>query len=127
MATARHQLLGLDEELDFADAATTELDVVSLDRVLVVAAVGMDLPFHGVDVSDRSKIEILAPDERRQAAEQRFARRDVAGTRPRLDHGGALPVLPGALVVVERGSGRNRDLGRSRSRAQKQTGAEHTA
>src|SRR5262245_38441040 len=118
MATAGDQLLGLHEELDLADAATTELDVVSLDRNLVMAAIGMDLPFHRVNVGDRSKIEILAPDEWRQAAEQRLPRRDIAGAGPRLDHGGAFPVLPGTLVVVERGSGRHRDLRRSGIRAQ---------
>src|SRR5262245_20040786 len=96
MATARHQLLGLDEELDLTDAATAKLDVVPLDRDLVMAAIGMDLPFHGVNVGDRGEVEIFAPDERRERAQQRLTGRDVTTTGPRLDHGGALPVLPDA-------------------------------
>ena len=46
MAAAGDQLLGLHEEFDLADAAAAELDVVALDRDLVVAAVGVDLPLH---------------------------------------------------------------------------------
>ena len=94
MPAAGDELLGLDEELDLADAAAAELDVVALDRDLVVTAIGMDLPLHRVDVGDRGKVEILAPDERREPREQRLAGRDVAGAGPRLDHGGAFPVLP---------------------------------
>src|SRR4051794_11851231 len=99
MAPTRHQLLGLDEELDFANAAAAELDVVSLDRDLIMAAVGMDLPLHRMNVCNRGKVEIFAPDERREAAQQRLARRDIAPARPRLDHSGALPVLSDTLVV----------------------------
>ena len=120
IAAAGDQLLGLREELDLADAAAAELDVVALDRDLAVAAIGVDLPLHRVHVGDRGEVEIFAPDEGRQFVEERFARRDVAGAGARLDHGGALPVLPGALVIassaaaveiaiaVEAGSGRRR-------------------
>ena len=101
MASAGDELLSLHEEFDLADTATTELDVVSFDRDLVVAAIGVDLPLHRVDVGDRREVEILAPDERRQLREQRLACRDIAGARPRLDQRGTLPVLPAALVVVE--------------------------
>ena len=68
MAAADDELLGLDEELDLADAAAAELDVVALDRDLVVAPIGVDLPLHRVDVGDRGEVEILAPDEGRQLA-----------------------------------------------------------
>ena len=60
-------------------------------------------------------------------AQQRLAGRDVAGAGPRLDHGGALPVLSDALVVVERRRGRDRDLRRARIGPQPQIGAEHIA
>ncbi len=43
-----------------------------------------------------------------------LARLDVAGADARLDHRGALPVLPDAAVVVQRGFGGNRDLRRGR-------------
>ena len=127
MAAAGDELLGLHEELDLADAAAAELDVVALDRDLAMAAIGVDLPLHAVDVGDGGEVEIFAPDERRQLAQQLLAGRDVAGAGARLDHGGALPVAPDALVVVERRRGRDRDLGRARVGPQPQIGAEHVA
>ena len=127
VAAAGDQLLGLGEELDLADAATADLDVVALDRDLAVAAIGVDLPLHGLHVGDRGEIEILAPHERRKLGEQRLAGRDVAGARPRLDHGGALPVLPDALVVGQRRRLRHRDRRRGRIGAQAQVGAEDVA
>ncbi len=68
MAAAGDQLLGLHEEFDLADAAAAELDVVAFDRDVVVPAIGVDLPLHRLDVGDRGEVEVLAPDERRQAA-----------------------------------------------------------
>ena len=65
MPPARDQLLRLHEELDLADAAAPELDVVALDRDLVVALVGRHLALHRVHVGDRAVVEIFAPDERR--------------------------------------------------------------
>src|SRR5580700_4293500 len=40
VAASGDQLLGLGEELDLADAAATELDVMTLHRDLAVAAIG---------------------------------------------------------------------------------------
>src|SRR5215475_4845536 len=57
MAAARDKLLGLDEELDLTNATTAKLDVVSLDSDLVMAAIGMDLPLHGMNVGDSGEIE----------------------------------------------------------------------
>ena len=111
IAAAGDQLLGLREELDLADAAAAELDVVALDRDLAVPAIGVDLPLHRVHVGDGGEVEIFAPDEGRQIVEQRLARRDVAGAGARLDHRRALPVLADALVVVERRRGRDRRSG----------------
>ncbi len=67
-APAENQLLCLDEELDFADAAATEFKVVTGNRHLRVTAHGMNLPFHRVDVGNRGVIEIFAPDERQTSS-----------------------------------------------------------
>jgi hypothetical protein len=112
VTAAGDELLGLDEEFDLADAAAAELDVVALDRDLAMAAIGLDLPLHLVDIAERGEIEILAPDERREVREHRRPGRDVAGTRTRLDHRRAFPVLAPALVIVDRRGNRDRDLGR---------------
>ena len=127
MPAAGDELLGLDEELDLADAAAAELDVVAFDRDLVVAAVGVDLALHRLDVGDRRVVEIFAPDERRELRKNRLAGRDVAGAGARLDHRRALPVLADALVVIERRLDRDRDLGRGRVGPQPQIDAEHIA
>src|SRR3954453_5893151 len=63
IASAGDQLLRLREELDFANAAAAELDVVTLNRDLAVSAIGVDLPFHRMHVRERDEIEIFAPDE----------------------------------------------------------------
>ena len=103
---AENQLLGLDEKLDLANAAASELDVVARNSDLGVAAHGMDLPLHRVDVGKRRIIEIFAPDEGRQRLEKRAAKRDVARRRTRLDIGRALPVLAKHFVIaVGRGKG----------------------
>ena len=81
LAAAGDQLLRLHEELDLANAAAAELDVVAGDRDLAEAAEGVDLPLHGVDVGDGGEVEVLAPDERRQLVQERLAGRDVAGAR----------------------------------------------
>ncbi len=73
-ATAEDQLLGLHEELDFADAAATEFHVVAGHGDDLVAAHGMDLPLHRVDIGDRGVVEIFAPDEGGELVEQRFRR-----------------------------------------------------
>ena len=110
---AEDELLGLDEELDLADAAAPELDVVPGHRDRVVTAHGMDLALHRMDIGDGGEVEILAPDEGPQARQEVFARLNVAGDRARLDIGGALPVLA-EILVVEIG-GVQRDGRRCRS------------
>ena len=127
MPAAGDQLLGLGEELDLADAAAADLDVVAFDRDLALAAKGLHLPLHVVDVGKRREIQMLAPDERRDLGEQRLAGVEIAGAGPRLDHGGALPGAPFPLVIMQRRFGRDRDLGRGRIRPQPQIDAEHVA
>ena len=66
-AAAPDQLLGLGEELDLADAAAAELDVVAGDRDRAAAAMRVDLALDRMDVLDRGEVEMLAPEERRAA------------------------------------------------------------
>ena len=107
-AAAEDELLGLDEELDLADAAAPELDVVSGNDDPLVAAHGVDLALHRMDVGDRRVVEILAPDERREVGKEALAELEVARRRARLDERGALPVLADRLVI---------GIGAERSRA----------
>ena len=127
MPAAGDQLLGLGEELDLADAAAADLDVVAFDRDLALAAIGLHLPLHVVDVGERCEVEMLAPDERRDLGDQRLARLEIAGAGPRLDHGGALPGPPFPLVIMQRRFGRDRHLRRGRIGPQPQIDAEHVA
>ena len=73
-APAEDELLRLHEELDLANAAAPELDVVAGHGDDLVAAHRMDLPLHRVDVGDRGIVEIFAPDEGRELARGNRAR-----------------------------------------------------
>ena len=73
MPAAGDQLLGLREELDFADAAAPDLDIVALDRDLALSAIGLHLPLHVVHVGKGREIQMLAPDERRDVRQQGLA------------------------------------------------------
>jgi hypothetical protein len=70
VAAAGDQLLGLDEELDFADAAAAQLDVVAVHGDLAVALHLVDLALQRLDVGDGREIEILAPDIGLEAIEE---------------------------------------------------------
>ncbi|MNV16234.1 hypothetical protein D3C71_1069890 [compost metagenome] len=113
-AAAGDELLRLGEELDLADAAAPEFDIMTLHRNRAMALMGVDLPLDGMNIGNRRVIEIFAEDERRQLAQEVLARLHVAGHRPRLDIGGAFPVLPPALVIKQRrfhGNGERRRAG----------------
>ena len=127
MAAAGNELLRLREKLDLADAAAADLDVMAFDRDLALAAIGLHLPLHVVDIGERGKIEMLAPDERRKFRDQRLARPGVAGAGTRLDHRGAFPGPPFPFVIMQRRLGRNRHLRRGRIGPQAQIDAEHVA
>ncbi len=75
MPPAGDQLLGLSEELDVANAAAAELDVVALHRNGAVTLEGVHAALHGVDVGDGGEVEIFAPDEGRELV-QELARRE---------------------------------------------------
>ena len=81
---AKNQLLRLDEELDLADAATPQLDVMARHLDFGMAAHGMNLPLHRMHIGDGGIVEIFAPDKRREFADERLA---PAFSRPR-------PALP---------------------------------
>ena len=85
VTAAGDQLLRLHEKFDLADAATAELDVMALYGDLAVAAIGVDLLLHRMDVGDRRVVEIFAPDERGEVADELFAGSEIAGAGPRLD------------------------------------------
>ncbi len=127
MAAAGNELLGLDKEFDLTNTAAAELDIVALHRDLAVAAISVNLPLHLVNVGDGGVIEIFAPDERHEIAQELLAGGEIAGARARLDQSRALPVLPAALVIIERRFGRDRDLGRGRIGAKAQVDPEHVA
>jgi hypothetical protein len=111
---AGDELLGLNEELDLADAPPPELDVVATHSDVTVAAMGVDLALDRVDVRYGGEIHVFAPDIRGQLLQKAHARFDVARQRPRLDHRGALPVLAAALIVMKRRLHRYGERGGSR-------------
>ena len=99
-SAAKNELLRLDEELDLADAAASEFDIVAGHDDSLVAAHGVDLALHRVDVGDRRIIEILAPDERREVGQETLAKLEIARRRTGLDERRALPVLADRLVIL---------------------------
>ena len=109
IAAAPDQLLRLRVQLDLANAAAASLDVIARDLDLAAAGLGGDLPLDRLDILNGCNIEILAPDEGPQPLHHVDAHRPIAGDRTRLDHRGALPVLPVALVVLFRSRGGNRE------------------
>ena len=126
IAAAGDELLRLHEELDLADAATAQLDVVAGDGDLAMPLVGVNLPLDRMDVADGGVIQILAPDIGLELGQKVLAGRDVAGRRPRLDHGRPFPVLAGALVVDQRRRRRHGDRRRTGVGPEPQVGAEDT-
>jgi hypothetical protein len=123
-ASAPDELLRLGEELDLADSAAPELHVVAAERHGRPAAMRVDLPLDRVDVLDRGEVEVLAPHIRPERGEERGTRGKVARDGARLDHGGALPVLPQALVIGLGGEHRQRQRRGGGVGAQPQIGAE---
>ena len=126
-AAAGDQLLRLGKELDLANAAPTELDVVTLDRDRPVSLVDMDLPLDRMDVGDRRIVEILAEDEGHQLAQEILARGNVAGHGTGLDEGRPLPVLAAALVIQKPRLDRHRQRRRAGIGPKPEIGAEDIA
>src|SRR6185295_7159680 len=72
---------------------------------------GVDLALDGVDVLNRSEVQMLAPDEWFHRFQEARAGRGIAGTLARFDPGGAFPILSHALVVELGGLSGDGDLG----------------
>src|SRR6185369_10592334 len=102
VTAAEDQLLGLDVELDLADAAAAELEVDAGRRDPLVDLVRVNLALDRVDVGDGGEVEVAAPDEGLQLVEEGRGGRAVAGAEAGLDEGRPLPVLADALVVFQR-------------------------
>ena len=127
VAAPEGELVHVHEELDLADAAPPQLDVVAGGGHGSVAVEVVDLLAHGADLVDRGEVEPLVPDERRQPLQEGLAGGQVPGHGAGLDEGGALPGAAEAEVVVEGevdGDGRGRRGGVG---AQAQVGAEDVA
>jgi hypothetical protein len=134
IAAAPDELQGLDQELDLADTAFAQLDVVPGDprrRVRRVrqraAPVRVDAPLHRVDIGDGGEIEARAPDEGADRVQERLPQGAVARHRARLDHRRALPVLAHRLVIGDRPPDGDRGRGGRGVGAQAEVGAEHVA
>ncbi len=91
------QLQRLCQELDFTDAARTELDVIGH---VAPGNLGSDHRLHLAQAFECGVIEIAAVDERPQGIQQPPAGVQVARHRPCLDPGITFPVAAFALVVV---------------------------
>ena len=105
------ELMHVDEELDFADAAPPQLDVPAAELDFAVAVEIVDLLAHRADFLHRAEVQRLVPHEWRQALHELFAGFDVPGHGTRLNHRGPFPSAPHALVVIEgevHGDGRRR-------------------
>ena len=126
-AATQDQLLGLDEELDLANAAAPHLEIVAGHPDLAVAPIGVDLPLDRVDVADRGVVQVLAPEKRLECAQEAFARRAISGDHAGLDQGRALPVLAVPFVVLLGVLDRQGERMPRRVRPQAQIGAEHVA
>src|SRR5665213_517239 len=114
IATAENELLCLCEELDLANTAAAQFDVMSRDRDGAVLSVRVNLTLDRVDVLDGRVIQTSPPDEWHDGTQKFRARCWIAGAGARLDHGRALPVLTHALIVGFGSIGRDRNLRRTR-------------
>ncbi len=124
IAPALDQLLGLAEKFDLADAAAADLDVMPLQRDFRKALMGVDLRLDCLDIFDGGEIHGLAPDEGREEVNEFLTRREIPGDGPRLNHGGAFPVLSLAFVIDMGGADREGDGCRAGIGPEPEVGAE---
>ena len=127
VASSRDQLLGLGEELDLADAAPAQLEVMARHADAVQPLVVADAAAHLVRVLDGGEVEMPPPDKGPQRVQEAPARREVARADPRLDIGRAFPAAPLGLVIVQRRAGRDADRRHRGIGPQPQVGAEDIA
>ena len=113
---APHQLKYLHDELDFADAARTELDVVR--QVAPGHFIG-DQRLHLAQRAKHAEIDIAAVDEGCQHLVEQFGAMAPAGDEPGLLVGIALPIpaMPDQVVLQRRHAHRQRPAGTERPQA----------
>ena len=122
---AKNQLLGLYEKFHLADAAAPKLDVVSRNRDLFMPAHGVNLPLHGMNIGNGSKVEIFAPDKRFQSVKKTRPQFKITRNRTRFDQSSTFPVLPDTFIIGKGRIDRDRNRGGCRIGAQPQIGAQH--
>ena len=110
-SAAKHQLLRLHEELDLANTAPPQFDIMARYRNRIMAAHRMDLPLHRVNIGNRREVEIFAPDEGREIGEKTLAHRQITRDRPRFDERRPLPILPHRFIIGEGGIHADRNRG----------------
>ena len=125
VASTVDQLMGLGEELDLADAAATQLQIVAGLRnagtaVLIANAVGQP-----ADFIDRTEIKASAPHEGPDMVKKLFAGCNVASTGPRANESRPLPRQCRAFVMGDGGVQRNGKRAHFRCGAQAQIDPEN--
>src|ERR1700730_12204163 len=90
------------------------------DRDLGMTPDSVNLGLNRGNVSDPGIIEIFSPNEWREIGEKSLSERLVAGGRPRLDPGRALPVLAKTFVIEIGGGAAGRHSRRTRIGTQPQ-------
>ena len=97
LAAAADQLQRLHQEFDLADAAGPALDVVGQ---FLARDLGGNRRLHRAQAVERAEVQVTSIDKRPQRVEEAQAGLDVAGDRPRLLPGVALPVAAFVLEVL---------------------------
>ncbi len=97
LSTRPDQLVHLRHELDFADSARPEFDVVAHGAA---AAFGVDATLHLAQRLNRAEVEVTAEHERFQVVDEPPPRGHVAGTSARPYPGITFPVTTLFFVVA---------------------------
>ncbi len=124
---AQDELLGLNEELDLADAAAADLEIVAQHADGAEAPMGVDLTLDRMDVPDRGVVEMLAPHIGLEHAQEGLTGPAVPRHDARLDERRTLPVLAVPLVVELGRVGREGERMAGDMRPEAQVGPEHVA
>ena len=99
---APDQLVVLGEEFDLPDAAAPQLDVMAGCADVGVAVMGVNAPFHLVQVENGREVQVPSPHEGRDALQEGCPRLEVSGDGAGLDQRRTLPGLAARFVVVLR-------------------------
>ena len=109
VAAAVDHLLDLGEELDFANAAATALEVIAGAELGPLREMIADSSADLADFLDDSEVERAAPDEWPDRFEEVLGYDVIAGGGAGADEGGALPRQSGGFVIGNGGVDRQRD------------------